>query len=334
MLVLAGDIGGTKTLLQVVDVYQGQNNVLAERSFESARYATFDEVLALFLELLNTNTRQSIQSVCIAVAGPVYESVKGQTAQVTNLPWILKSIELSSVFNNVPVSLVNDFVAVCHGIKSLKENDIRVLQEGKPHSLKAHQVVLGAGTGLGMGQIVSYGDEYCILPSEGGHADFAPGSLIQVELLNYLLKNGEKVSIESVCSGVGLFNIYCFIRDLEPEKESLELSEMIKNSDPAAAITFFAKEHKDILAEKSLKLFVEIYGAIAGNFAITTLPFGGVYLAGGIAPKIADWICSGEFIQAFNNKNKMASLLVNIPVRLILNSHVGLSGAVYVAGQH
>lgn len=329
MIVLAGDIGGTKTLLQVYDVVQGWE--INTQSFESSRYATFDALLSTFLNSLNGHVRNSIESVCIAVAGPVYDDVKGQTAQVTNLSWNLNSIDLSKFFNGAPVYLVNDFVAVCHGVDLLAEKDVFVLQQGKS-SPNAHQAVIGAGTGLGMGQIVSYESKHHILPAEGGHADFAPGSLIQAQLLNYLLQKGERVSIESVCSGKGLFNIYCFIRDLEPEKESLELREEIKNSDPAAAITRFAKEHQDILAEKSLRLFVEVYGAVAGNFALTTLPFGGLYIAGGIAPKIIDWMRQGVFIQVFNNKSKMAGLLANIPVKLVLNAHVGLLGALFIGG--
>ena len=331
MIVLAGDIGGTKTLLQVYDVTQGQE--IYTQNFESSRYATFDALLETFLESLDGGVRESVKSVCFAVAGPVYDGVKGQTAQVTNLPWNLNSIDLSSLFNGVPVCLVNDFVAICHGVALLIEKDLFVLQPGKPRP-DAHQAVIGAGTGLGMGQIVSYENRHCILPAEGGHADFAPGSLIQAELLNYLLHKGGRVSIESVCSGGGLFNIYCFIRDREPEKESSELREKITNSDPAAAITHFAKKYQDILAKKSLKLFVEVYGAVAGNFALTTLPFGGLYIAGGIAPKIINGIHQDIFIQAFNNKNKMTGLLENIPVRLVLNTHVGLRGAVFIGSQN
>ncbi len=332
MTVLAGDIGGTKTLLQVYDAAQGQ--AIYTQNFESSRYATFDVLLATFLESLEDGVRESVKSVCFAVAGPVYDGVNGQTAQVTNLPWNLNSIDLSRFFNGVPVCLVNDFVAICHGVALLMEKDLLILQPGKPGP-DAHQAVIGAGTGLGMGQIVSYENRHCILPAEGGHADFAPGSLIQVELLNYLLHKSGRVSIESVCSGKGLFNIYCFIRDLEPEKESTELREKIKNSDdPAAAITHFAKEYQDILAEKSLKLFVEVYGAVAGNFALTTLPFGGLYIAGGIAPKIIDGIRQNIFIQAFNDKNKMTGLLENIPVRLVLNTHAGLRGAVFIGSQN
>ncbi|MCF6236530.1 MAG: glucokinase [Gammaproteobacteria bacterium] len=331
MIVLAGDIGGTKTLLQIYDAAQGQE--INTQNFESSCYATFDVLLATFLKSLDCGVRESIKSVCFAVAGPVYDGVKGQVAQVTNLPWNLNSIDLSQFFNGASVCLVNDFVAVCHGVALLEEKDIFVLQPGK--SLPgAHQAVIGAGTGLGMGQIVSYENRDCILPAEGGHADFAPGSLIQSELLNYLLHKGGRVSIESVCSGRGLLNIYCFIRDLEPEKESAELREKIKNSDPAAAITYFAKEYQDILAEKSLKLFVEVYGAVAGNFALTILPLGGLYIAGGIAPKIIDWMRQDIFMQAFNNKNKMTGLLENIPVRLVLNTHVGLLGAVFVGSRY
>ncbi len=331
MVVLAGDIGGTKTLLQVYDSAQGQEiNTL---SFESSRYATFDALLATFLESLSGSVRESIGSVCIAVAGPVYDGVDGQTARVTNLLWNLDSIALSQIFNGAPVRLINDFVAVCHGIGCLAEKDLFVLQQGKA-VVHGHQAVIGAGTGLGMGQIVSHENRYQILPAEGGHADFAPGSLLQVELLNYLLQKGERVSIESVCSGRGLFNIYSFIRDLEPDKESADLREKMKSNNPAAMITCFAKKHRDILAEKSLKLFVEVYGAVAGNYALTTLPYGGLYIAGGIAPKIIEWMRQNIFMQAFNNKNKMTGLLENIPVKLILNSHVGLLGAVFVARQY
>ncbi len=324
MIVLAGDVGGTKTLLQLYDT--DKNREIGSSCFESHRYTDFEPLLQDFFASLGENARRLVESVCIAVAGPVQKVRKGRAAKVTNLPWSLNSIELSAFFKGAPVYLLNDFVAVCYGIDELSAKDFLVLQQGESSHNANHKAVIGAGTGLGMAQIDWCGKHEVIFPAEGGHADFAPGSEYQAELLMYLWQKEGRVTLETVCSGRGLLNIYDFVCKVEPEKENPALRGEIENGGPAV-ITYFANRYHDVLAEKSLTLFVEIYGAIAGNFALTTLPFGGVYIAGGIAPKIVDWISRDTFIQAFNNKNKMSSLLAKIPVKLILNDKVGLLGS-------
>jgi glucokinase len=204
--------------------------------------------------------------------------------------------------------LINDFQAVGYGIDGLGDADVVTLQTGVEQP-EGPRVVIGAGTGLGEGLLVWNGDRYDIYPSEGGHVDFGPTDDIQLELYKHLRARFGRVTYERVVSGPGLENIYTFLRERDPSAESLELKNALSNNDAAATISQFATEHNDALATQALEIFCNAYGAQAGNLALTCLPTGGVYIAGGIAPKIIQKLKTGTFMQAFRNKGRMQPLL-------------------------
>ena len=323
--ILAGDIGGTKTLLTVAQVSgpidNAVINILAEHRFDSQAYATFDELLEEFFAQPWQKSIDAIQSACIGVAGPV----KGHIANVTNLPWELNGDDLANRCDIARVRLINDFQAVGYGIELLKEDDFCTLQSGEPqnHGVRA---VIGAGTGLGHGILIWQQDRYEVFSSEGGHASFAPTDALQIELLKYLQRKFTNVSFEMVCSRPGLENIYRFYADRNSHHATYSLS--------AAEITQLAFDQKDPLAQQAVQMFTKIYGAQAGNLALTCLATGGVYVAGGIAPKILPALQEGGFIEAFNEKSKMYNLLKAIPVSVVTNPKVGLLGTMAVAAYH
>jgi glucokinase len=324
--VLAGDIGGTKTLLTVAQVsgntIDSDNiDIVAEHRFDSQAYASFDDVLNEFFRQTWHKNAGAIHCACIGVAGPV----KGHLAKVTNLPWKLDSEALTRQFDIGQLRLINDFQAVGYGIEILGTEDFCQLQAGEPqqHGVRA---VIGAGTGLGHGILIWQQDRYEVFSSEAGHTSFAPTDPLQIELLQYWQNQFDNVSFEMVCSGPGLENIYRFLAEQNALSGSKGLS--------AAEITGLAFDQKEPLAQQALQLFIKIYGAQAGNLALTCLATGGVYVAGGIAPKILPALQQGEFINAFNNKSKMHDLLKNMPVSVVTNPKVGLLGTLAVAAFH
>jgi glucokinase len=331
--ILAGDIGGTKTLLTVARISGAMDHtkvdILAEHRFDSQAYATFDELMEAFFAQPWNDNFDPLPCACIGVAGPV----KGRIAKVTNLPWELDSDALASRFNIAKVRLINDFQAVGYGIELLAAEDILPLQAGEPqdHGVRA---VIGAGTGLGHGILIWQQDGYEVFGSEGGHVSFAPTDDIQIELLQYMRKKFSCVSYELLCSGPGLENIYGFLVHKNERQATQHTSEKKTPLLSAAQITQLAFDQKDPLAQEALQLFIKIYGAQAGNLALTCLATGGVYVAGGIAEKILPALQQGEFIEAFNNKSKMGDLLKTIPVSVVTNPKVGLLGTMAVAAYH
>ncbi|NOY61597.1 MAG: glucokinase [Gammaproteobacteria bacterium] len=335
---LIGDIGGTKTLLKIIEINeQGQRTVRQQR-YESAAYEDFQSLVSSFLRAGRAKSagsdNETVEAACIAVAGPVQKSGDQQQARVTNLPWRLESEALQCALQIPVVRLINDFEAVGYGIAALTTQDLLTLQAGQVRE-HAPRAVIGAGTGLGMAQLVWCAERYQMLPSEGGHAHFAPVNKLQLALADYLQQRIGEVSVESVLSGPGLVRIYEFLCDHHARKGGLQESPAVRDAmlrgDKGAAITA-AAEH-NYLANQALQLFVEIYGSHAGNLALTTLPFGGLYIAGGIAPKIKAWLDDGRFMSAFCSKSKMGGLLEQIPVHVVLNADVGLLGAASVARQ-
>lgn len=323
---LAGDIGGTKTLLRLFEAGEGGSRTLLERHFDSRSHAGLNRIVA---EFLRDFPSVSLRGACFGVAGPV----SGDQARVTNLPWLIEAGAIGSEFDIPLVRLINDFQAVAYGIDALERSDLAVLQAGEPaeHGVRA---VIGAGTGLGEGFMVWQGDHYEAMPSEGSHADFAPVDALQMRLLDYLAACHGHVSYERLVSGPGLVSIYQFLRDGEKgAEESPELRLAMLEGDPAAAISRFALERRDSLASAALDLFVNVYGAEAGNLALKVLARGGVYVAGGIAPKILEKLKDGVFMRAFAAKGRFAALLSTIPVCVVLNPKVGLLGAAQVAGR-
>ncbi|MGD8567799.1 MAG: glucokinase [Gammaproteobacteria bacterium] len=326
MRVLAGDIGGTKTILRLADYQDGSFSVLVEERYESRSYEQFDAVLQAFFDTCGDKAR-SIDAACVGVAGPIDQ----HTARVTNLPWQLDSTALADSFAIDRFSLINDFQAIGYGIEQLGAQDLVTLQEGNSVA-QATRAVIGAGTGVGHAMLTWCNDAYQVLPCEAGHAGFAPANEEQTELLRFLLRKFDIMSVERVLSGPGIKNIFDFVADQMPNQLSAALKNDLTGDDPTPVIVDYALQQKDPVAQKSLDIFVDIYGSAAGNLALTTLATGGVYIAGGVAPRIVDKLQDGAFIEAFNNKSKMKDLLTAMPVKVITNPKVGLIGAaVYAA---
>lgn len=326
MKVLVGDIGGTKTILQLVDATGDARHVLRETRFDSHAYGDF---LDLVREFLGGGT-EAPQRACFGVAGPVEETPRGQSVATTHLPWHLDSDALSRALGIPKVLLINDFKAVGYSIAALSAADLAVIQTGRA-AAQEPRVVLGAGTGLGVAQLLWCGGRYQVVASQGGHVNFAPIDERQQHLLRYLSAKQDYVSFEHVLSGPGLVTIYQFLLDTQPEPEPGELARQRRAGDAAAVITEFALAGRDARARQALQLFADIYAAYAGSLALVNLAYGGVYLAGGIAPKILPVLDSERFREVFARKGKMSALLKDIPVTVIVNTKAGLVGAMQAA---
>jgi glucokinase len=303
MRYLAGDVGGTKTLLRCVDE---RGAIDCERRFDSGAFATFDELLRVFLHDLPETPR----TACFAVAGPVF----GQRAEITNLGWTIDSESIAGSFGIHAVSLINDFFAVALGVPLLEEGDVLPLHEGA-RDRTAPIAILGAGTGLGEAIVTVYDGRFHVIPTEGGHCDFAPQDEEQARLFIHLHQKLGHVSWERLLSGEGIVSIYSFLGG--SPMDPAEIAERAAAGDPRAAHTF--------------EIFVDLYGAEAGNMALRILARGGVFLAGGIAAKNIPWFTDGRFVEAFLRKGRFRPLLETIPVDLIVNEQVGLLGAVEAA---
>lgn len=329
MRILAGDVGGTKTLLCIAECDADAARVIRQQRFENATYESFNEVLRTFLQ---PELSADFARVCVAVAGPVRDTPTGQQVKVTNLPWELDASALAREFSFRRLRLINDFAAIGYGIEGLRDEDFVVLQSGEPvaHGPRA---VIGAGTGLGQAILVWQRDHYEVIATEGSKADFGPTDELQLELARYLMQRHKRASYELILSGSGLVRLYQFLRERDAVLESPVVAEAILQGDPAAAITRAALSENDPLSNAALDLFVAIYGAQAGNLALTAGAIGGVYIAGGIAPKIVSRLANGIFIRAFTNKGKMSSYASAIPLRVVTNAIVGLLGAVSVASR-
>jgi glucokinase len=328
MHVLAGDIGGTSTRLCIADCAGGVCRRLRTQRFASARY---DGLAAILREYLQQESMPAFDAVCMAIAGPVRSTAAGQTANATNLPWVIESGALAQTFGFPRVRLINDFEAIGYGLPMLGASDVVVLQKGDPVPY-GPRALIGAGTGLGQAVLFWQGDQYTVIPTEGGHADFGPVDDLQIDLARYLLRHHGRASYELILSGSGLVRLYAFLRERGTTAESPTVMQAMQSGDPAAAITQAALHQEDPLAQQALDLFVRIYGAQAGNLALTAGATGGIDIAGGIAPKIIS--AFGEnFLSAFRNKGTMSHHVRAIPVRVITNTKVGLLGAMLVASR-
>lgn len=330
MLLLAGDIGGTNTRLAAYELGESQLaggglaptpqvlRPVAEETFPSAAHASLADIVQGFVAAHGL----TIDHAGFGVAGPV---VHGRV-EVTNLPWVIDARELARTLNVAAVSLINDLEAIAYGIPALRPADFLVLNPGAPDAT-GNAAVIAAGTGLGVAGLYWDGATHRPIASEGGHADFGPLDPLQMELLQYLLKRWPHVSYERVLSGPGLVNLYEFLRDTGRGAEQPEVAAAMRHGDPAAAIATAALAGTCPLCQQALDLFVGIYGAAAGNVALAFKATGGVYVGGGIAPKIRAALERPLFVQAFLAKGRMTDLLQGIPVRVIMNNRAGLLGA-------
>lgn len=319
-MILAGDIGGTKTLLALSDE-TGDGSLIAEKSFRSAGYGGLEDVLEEYLK----GRSDRVEAACFAVAGPVLKD----RSETTNLPWIVDARGLESRFGIPSVRLLNDLEATAYGVPHLKAVDLFALNEGNP-VVAGTRAVIAAGTGLGEAILVGTGAGMRAVPSEGGHTDFGPRSPVEVRLLAYLERLYGHVSYERILSGPGLANLYRFMKESEGAPED-GMSARMEREDPGAVVSEAALSGESEVCMKALGLFVSIYGAEAGNLALKSLSTGGLYIGGGIAPRILDKLRDGTFMKSFVNKGRYASLLSRIPVRVILNPKSALLGAVRIA---
>jgi len=306
MRILAGDIGGTKVLLRLVE----DGATVREERFESAAYKTFDDLLRAFI-----TAPTPIDAACFAVAGPVFED----RAEVPNTGWVMSSAALAKAFSIGRVALINDFFAVALGVPLLAPGDLASLNAGTRVG-HAPIAILGAGTGLGEAALVYDGTKYDVVPGEGGHADFGPQDEEQARLFATLLKKYGHVSWERLLSGMGLVNIDDFLRGItRPYDERIPME-----------IATLA-DQGDAIANRTFEILVDIYGAEAGNMALRLLARGGVVLAGGIAAKNMRHFTGGRFLEAFLRKGRFTDVMRAIPIDVIVNPSVGLLGAVEAA---
>lgn len=325
-MILAGDIGGTKIALALLEPAGDGLRVLRDATFASKQYGSFEQVLAQFLAA--EHGRPAIRAAGFAVAGPVIDG----RSHTTNLPWILDEPVLASAIGAPRVKLLNDVAAAAYGMLHLPPTDFSVLNAGAAPRRDGNIAVISVGTGLGEGMLHWDGTQHYSIASEGGHGDFAPRSDQEIALLRYLTeKHGGHVSYERVLSGPGVHSIYCFLRDSGNAPESGWLAKQIESGDPSAAITQAGLSGEDRLCVATLELFCSIFGAEAGNLALKCVAVGGVFLAGGIAPKILPALQQGGFLRAFTDKGRLSELLRGIQVRVALNPRAPLVGAAHYA---
>ena len=318
--ILAGDVGGTKSRLGLFSISKDKYHLLFEKTFPSKQYRGLEIMVKEFLAGKKT------ASACFGVAGPVFNG----RARTTNLPWVIETKSLQKALGLQKVELINDLVANAYGISALDKKDFETLNRGKKR--EGNAALLSAGTGLGVAALFWNGEDHLPSPSEGGHAEFAPRNSLEMDLLRYLMDRFDHVSYEKVLSGEGLFSIYRFLRDSKRfGNEPKWLSERMVREDPAQVISETAKQTKNRLCSMALDLFTSIYGAAAGNLALQLMAVGGVYIGGGIAPKILWKLKGGIFMEAFKSKGRLSRVLTDIPVKVILNDRAVLLGAAHYA---
>ncbi len=317
-MILAGDIGGTHARLAFFDVSNGHFSLISASVFPSREYTGLDEIVAKFVDATSVHP----DSACFGVAGPV----RNGRVEASNLPWVIDSNRLADELRIRKAVLINDVEANAWGIPTLDPKDVVSLNQVKG-APAGNQAVIAAGTGLGEAGMYWDGVQHHVFACEGGHGDFAPRNELEMDLLRYLRARFGHVSYERIVSGPGLLNVFHFLRDSGRGTEPKWLADEMLHSDPAAAISKAALDGKCPLSEQALDLFVSIYGAEAGNLALKIMATGGVYLGGGIAPKIVPKLSGPLFMQAFVCKGRMQPLLETMPVKVITNDKTALLGA-------
>jgi glucokinase len=317
-MILAGDIGGTSTRLAFFTVEGGRVNLVVEKVYSSRGHKSLDEIVVEFV----SHHRLAIELACFGIAGPVQHG----RVQTPNLPWVVDQETLARELRIPSVWLINDLLANTYGILTLEEKEFAVLNAGAPNAV-GNAAVISAGTGLGEAGIYWDGKRYHPFACEGGHSDFAPRNELEIYLLRYLIAKFGRASCERVVSGPGLRNIFDFLRETgRGEAPDWLLAEM-EEKDPSAVIARAALDGKSELCVKALDILISCFGAEAGNLALKMLATGGVFIGGGIAPKIIQKLRERAFIDAFTQKGRFTHLLESIPVRVILNDKAALFGA-------
>jgi glucokinase len=318
-MLIVGDIGGTKTALAVYDPEIGARQPVKKKIYPSGKYASLEAMLKEFVK----DVDEHITQACFGVAGPVLDD----QARVTNLSWVIQKDSLSQALGGVPVWLLNDLGSIANGIPFLEDSDLETIHDGESVEHGAIAVI-APGTGLGEAFMTWNGTRYQAHPSEGGHVDFAPSGPTQLELLNFMAPRFGHVSYERVCSGTGLPNLYDFLLYSGKYEEPDWLREQIdQTDDPNPVIVKAALEGRAEIAEQTLALFVSILGGEAGNLTLKILATGGVYLGGGIPPRILPQLKAPAFMETFVAKGRFSEILEKVPVHVILHPEAALFGA-------
>jgi glucokinase len=317
-MILAGDIGGTNARLAYFQPQNGHLQLVAERVFPSREHSELGEIVTQFLD--ESGTRPD--AACFGIAGPV----RNGRVETSNLPWVIEQSRLATQIHLPSTLLINDLEASAWGIGALAEADLVPLNKVSG-PVVGNQAVIAPGTGLGEAGLFWDGNRHHVFACEGGHTDFAPQSDLQIELLRFLKARFGHVSYERILSGPGLVNVYEFLRDTACGIESAGLAAAMQKGDPAAAISLAALGGTDGLAEKALDLWISVYGAEASNLALKAMATGGLFLAGGISPKILVKLTGPLFMQAFLDKGRMRPLVESMPVCVVTNEKAGLLGA-------
>lgn len=321
--ILAGDVGGTKIHL---GLYGADGNALtrvADTIYPTHECSSLEEAMGRFLH----GRAEVVAAACFGVPGPVINHV----ANPVNIPWSMRESSLSQALNNTPVRLLNDLQATAWGTFHLTASEIEVLQIGNPDAGDGDIVVIAAGTGLGEAGLIKTDTGWHAVASEGGHADFGPRDEEQIDLYRFLQKEFDHVSYERIVSGPGLHNVYRFLLSRGGDAEPGWIRERMRIEDPSAVIGEAALAGSDARCVRALEILASIYGAEAANLALKYLAVGGVYVCGGIAPKILPALKTGGFIRSFLDKGRFRSTLEQIPVRVCLNPDAALIGAAHVA---
>ncbi len=322
MHILCGDVGGTNTRLAILEANSHSSDPIIEANYPSRQYSSLSEIIREFAN----NLGRPIEIAAFGVAGPVLK----HQCTTTNLPWTIDARELEQDLKIPSIHLINDLEATAWGIDALGEQDIHTLQYGAADPA-GNRAVIAAGTGLGQAGMLWDGARHIPFATEGGHCDFAPCNTLEYELLASLQHLRGQVCWEDLLSGPGLSRIYQFLLNHNKTPEPGWFQQAVAEGDPAASISALASEGGDQLCIEAMELFIRLYGAEAGNLGLKLMARGGVYLGGGIAPKIVDWLQTPAFLQAFCNKGKMQDLMESMPVRVILNDRAALYGpAVYL----
>jgi glucokinase len=317
-MILAGDIGGTNARLAYFQPQNGHLRLVSERVFPSREHSEFGEIVTQFLD--DSKTRP--EAACFGIAGPV----RNGRVETSNLPWVIEQSRLAQQIHLPATLLINDLEASAWGIGALADNDLVPLNHVSGPAV-GNQAVIAPGTGLGEAGLFWDGSRHHVFASEGGHTDFAPQGDLQIELLQFLRARFGHVSYERILSGPGLVNVYEFLRDAGCGKESAEFSDALQKDNPAAVISGAAMDGTQSLAEQALNLWVAVYGAEASNLALKVMATGGLFLAGGISPKILAKLKGPSFMHSFLDKGRLRPLLEAIPVQVVTNEKAGLLGA-------
>ncbi len=322
MRVLAGDIGGTKTAMAIVEISGRRLAIQRFRKFPSGRFASLEEIVKVFLQGRGRVPR----AAGFGVAGPV----RAGRARVTKLPWVVDERRLHAEIGIARVRVVNDFVAAALGIPYLRPRQFAILRGGDPEP-GGPIGLIGAGTGLGEAALAPFGGGYEPLASEGGHADFGPRNAVEDRLVRFLRKQFGRVSRDRLLSGEGLGHLYDFVKSERFAPESARVAAAFQTGDRASVISRFGMARRDRLCREAVRLFVSIYGSEAGNLALQYRATGGLFVAGGIAPKILPALRDPVFLASFSSKPPMEDLLAGIPVRVVLEPRLPLYGAAAAA---